>query len=106
MIKRADLSRPYVRIEPNTDPRRAIDFLYRNPIEGASRRYGKAATAGDGLVSDKQHADEVRLQQPQFREDKHGPHYCPSTPKSWVHGGNATSRPGFDHSPKRGSERR
>jgi|KBSMisStandDraft_5_1062788.scaffolds.fasta_scaffold299540_2 hypothetical protein len=46
------------------------------------------------------------LQRPQFRQDQHGKGYCPFTPKSWVHGGNATARPGFDHSPKRGSERR
>ena len=105
MVRRTDLSRPYVRIAPNTDPQRAIDFLYDNPIEGASRRYGREM-AGDGLGTAKQHAAEIKLQKPQFAEDQCGPGYCPSTPRSWIHGGDATSRPGFDHSPARGKERR
>ena len=105
MVRRTDLTRPWVRIEPNTDPTEAIDFLYDNPKLGTSRHCGRPL-AGDGLVTASQHAREVRLQKPQDIESQHARGYCPSTPKSWVHGGNATSRPGFDHSPKRGKERR
>ena len=63
---------------------------------------------GDGLVSASKFTEECRLQRPQFREDKRGRGYSNDTPKSWVHGknGDATTRPGFDHSPKRGGERR
>lgn len=62
---------------------------------------------GDGLVSASKYAEECRLQRPQFREDQHGRGYANNTPRSWVHGnGDATTRPGFDHSPKRGKERR
>jgi len=105
MVRRTDLSRPYVRIEPNTDPKPALDWIYDNPRPGDSRHYGKPL-AGDGLVDARQHAREIRLQKPQDIENQHGKGYCPSTPRSWIHGGDATSRPGFDHSPKRGSERR
>lgn len=108
MVRRTDLSRPFVRIEPGTDPTKALSFLYDNPIEGASRHYGRPL-AGDGLVTAKQHADEVRLQKPQFAEDAHGKGYCPNVASDWRRGmgaGGATARPGFDHSPKRGTERR
>jgi hypothetical protein len=47
------------------------------------------------------------LQKPQDPINQHGPGYSNNTPRSWLHGnGDATTRPGFDHSPKRGSERR
>lgn len=46
------------------------------------------------------------LQKPQFAEDQHAKGYCPTvSAKSWLRS-DATQRPGFDHSPKRGSERR
>jgi hypothetical protein len=98
MVKPTDLSRARVRIEPNTDPKRAIDFLYDNPIEGSKRSYGKPM-AGDGLVTAKQHAEEVRLQRPQFPEDRHGAGYCPDVPSDWRRGmgsKHAEGRPGFN----------
>lgn len=46
------------------------------------------------------------LQAPQFEQDKHAKGYCPTvSAKSWLRS-DATQRPGFDRSPKRGSERR
>ena len=108
MVKCTDLSRPRASIAPGTDPTKALGYLYSNPIEGPARRYGKPLD-GDGLVTAKQHADEVRLQKPQFPEDRHGAGYCPDVASDWRRGmgaGGATSRPGFDHSPKRGQERR
>jgi hypothetical protein len=45
-------------------------------------------------------------QKPQFAEDQHSKGYCPTvSPKSWLRS-DGTKRPGFDHSPKRDSERR
>lgn len=98
MVRRTDLSRPFVRIEPNTDPTKALDFLYDDPIEGASRRYGKPL-AGDGLVDARQHAREVKLQKPQDIENMHGRSYAPDVPSDWRRGmgrGQAEGRPGFD----------
>lgn len=92
------MSVPYVRITPNTDPKRALDFLYGNPKLGTSRRYG-SQMAGDGLVSAKQHAREVKLQKPQDIENMHGKGYAPDVASDWRRGmgrGQAEGRPGFD----------
>ena len=48
------------------------------------------------------------ISEPQFRNDQHGPGYCPDVPDGWLRGsrGKATNKPYFDHSPNCGKERR
>jgi hypothetical protein len=97
------MTRPRMRLEQGTDPSAAIERLY-----GASQ-----LDRGDGLVHVNRKGEIVgrptgftgtgpAYQKPQFAEDQHGPGYANDTPRSWVHGGDATSRPGFDHSKPRG----
>jgi hypothetical protein len=104
MIRRTDFTRPYVRIEPNTDPKRALDFLYNNPKLGDSRHYGKPMAGDDGLVTTKQAATEVRLQQPQDSESRPGAGYCPDVASDWRRGmgpRRAVGRPSYDHGSQR-----
>jgi hypothetical protein len=96
MVRRTGSTRPYVRIAPNTDPTSALKFLYGKPALGDSRRYGKPM-AGDGLVTAKQNADEIRLQKPQDPVDRHGAGYDGQVnERSWIYGGDATKQPNFD----------
>ncbi len=46
----------------------------------------------------------VSTARPQFRNDQHGPGYCPETPNNWLRGNG--KYPCFDESPKRGKEPR
>lgn len=99
MVRRLDSTRPYVRIEPNTDPTKALKFLYDNPKLGSCRHYGKPM-AGDGLVTASQHAREVRLQKPQDIQNQHGAGYANDVANDWRRGmgsDRAEGRPGFDH---------
>jgi hypothetical protein len=56
-------------------------------------------TGGDGLVDQKRHDFDVKIQKPQFAEDQHGPGYNPDVPEtSYLRGGGkgGESRPYFD----------
>ena len=95
MVKRTDFTPPYVRIQPNTDPKRALDFLYGGPKLGTSRHYGQPMAGDDGLVTGKQQADEVRLQQPQAPESRPGAGYCPAVDNDWRRGMGAKRAEGY-----------
>lgn len=104
MVRRVNMTRPRMRLEQGSDPSAAVERLYR----------ASQLDRGDGLVHVNRRGEIIgsptgftgagpAYQKPQFSADQHGPRYLNSTPRSWIHGnGDATTRPGFDHSRPRG----
>ena len=61
-------------------------------------RTGRGGADGLGKYDEDAHKPQA-LGDPEVTQQAKG--YSNMTAKSWVHGGDATSRPGFDHSAKR-----
>lgn len=97
-----------MRLEPGQDPSAALKRIYsvgQLDTGGGIVKVTRSGQIKGGPTGFPGKTDDQ--QSPQFREDRHGPAYSNSTARSWLHGnGNATAKPNFDHSPKRGSERR
>lgn len=97
------MTRPRMRLTEGTDPSAAIERLYGAGQLDRGGGLVRVNRKGELCGGPKGFTGTARAYQaPQFAEDGHGPSYRSDTPRSWVHGGDATSRPGFDHSARRG----
>ena len=84
-----------------------FDAIKRQLSDG--KTFGKTNMVQDRESIPAPSLDAARSEQaPQFKEDAQARGYDNDVPKgSWLDGGKqATSMPNFDHSPKRGKERR